>query len=132
MARDVTFSVIYFPFFATLESLGPRKTDGSDAVFYASFFAGLISGATASFSVTPLDVIKTRLQLIGKAGNEFSQYSGISDAFLKILKQEGPKALFKGAFCRMLVMAPLFGIAQTVYYFGVAEYLLGMKKTTHV
>lgn len=29
MARDVTFSVIYFPLFATLNDLGPRKSDGS-------------------------------------------------------------------------------------------------------
>lgn len=29
MARDVTFSVIYFPLFATLNNLGPRKQDGS-------------------------------------------------------------------------------------------------------
>ena len=28
----------------------------------------------------------------------------------------------------MLVIAPLFGIAQMVYYFGIAEYLLGMDK----
>lgn len=45
-----------------------------------------------------------------------------------VLKNEGPKALLKGAFCRMLVIAPLFGIAQTVYYLGVAEFLLGLKK----
>jgi solute carrier family 25 (mitochondrial glutamate transporter), member 18/22 len=35
MLRDVTFSVVYFPLFATLNSLGPRKNDGSgDAVFW--------------------------------------------------------------------------------------------------
>jgi solute carrier family 25 glutamate transporter 18/22 len=34
---------------------GPRKADGSgDAVFYASFLAGLGAGAAASFSVTPV------------------------------------------------------------------------------
>ena len=45
----------------------------------------------------------------------------------KIIKNEGPKAFFKGAGCRMIVIAPLFGIAQTVYYLGVAEKLLGLK-----
>lgn len=29
MLRDVSFSVIYFPLFATLNDLGPRKNDGS-------------------------------------------------------------------------------------------------------
>lgn len=52
--------------------------------------------------------------------------------FRHILKNEGPKALFKGAACRMMVMAPLFGIAQMVYYIGIAEYFLGTKKVHHV
>lgn len=46
----------------------------------------------------------------------------------KIMKNEGPSAFFKGAACRMIVIAPLFGIAQTVYYLGVAERLMGIHK----
>ncbi|KHJ94296.1 putative glutamate carrier 1 [Oesophagostomum dentatum] len=131
-ARDVTFSVIYFPLFAYLDSLGPRKSDGSgDAVFWTSFVAGLTSGASASFAVTPLDVIKTRMQTINKGANEV-RYKNIADAFVRILQMEGPRALFKGAACRMMVMAPLFGIAQTVYYIGVAEKILGVQKATHI
>ena len=48
--------------------------------------------------------------------------------YRKVLANEGPKAFLKGALCRVLVIAPLFGIAQSVYYLGVAEYLLGMKR----
>lgn len=44
------------------------------------------------------------------------------------MRYEGPTAFFKGGACRMIVIAPLFGIAQTVYYLGVAEYLLGIKR----
>lgn len=46
------------------------------------------------------------------------------------MKNEGPIAFFKGGACRMIVIAPLFGIAQTVYYLGVAEWLLGLKWTS--
>ncbi|RCN36579.1 hypothetical protein ANCCAN_17544 [Ancylostoma caninum] len=155
-ARDVTFSMMYFPLFAYLDSLGPRKNDGSgDAVFWTSFAAGLTAGASSSFAVTPLDggksdhvilimfcpwfnrvkysltVIKTRMQTINKGANEI-KYNNIADAFVKILQREGPRALFKGAACRMMVMAPLFGIAQTVYYIGVAEKILGVQKSSHV
>lgn len=45
----------------------------------------------------------------------------------KTLKHEGPQAFFKGGLCRMIVIAPLFGIAQMVYFLGVAESLLGIK-----
>ena len=35
MLRDVSFSVVYFPLFANLNSLGPRKSPGSsEAVFW--------------------------------------------------------------------------------------------------
>ena len=54
------------------------------------------------------------------------------NTFTSILKMEGPAALFKGAACRMMVMAPLFGIAQMVYYIGVAEKILKMEKTRRV
>lgn len=44
----------------------------------------------------------------------------------KILRDEGPSAFLKGAYCRALVIAPLFGIAQVVYFLGIAETLLGL------
>ena len=47
--------------------------------------------------------------------------------YRKILKSEGPTAFFKGAACRMMVVAPLFGIAQVVYYLGIGETILGYK-----
>ncbi|EYB96604.1 hypothetical protein Y032_0148g2625 [Ancylostoma ceylanicum] len=71
------------------------------------------------------------MQTINKGANEI-KYNNIADAFVKILQREGPRALFKGAACRMMVMAPLFGIAQTVYYIGVAEKILGVQKSSHV
>lgn len=42
----------------------------------------------------------------------------------KIMRNEGPSAFLKGAYCRALVIAPLFGIAQVVYFLGVGEFIL--------
>nr|XP_046208030.1 mitochondrial glutamate carrier 1-like [Oncorhynchus gorbuscha] len=50
--------------------------------------------------------------------------SGVTDCISKIMKNEGPSAFLKGAYCRALVIAPLFGIAQVVYFFGAGEYIL--------
>jgi len=130
MLRDVSFSCVYFPLFANLNSLGPRKHPGSnEAVFWWSFVSGCAAGSISAAAVNPADVVKTRLQLLNKGAADES-YSGIADAFKKILRNEGPTAFFKGALCRMIVIAPLFGIAQMVYYFGIAEYLMGMDKST--
>lgn len=127
-ARDVTFSAIYFPLFAHLNHMGKRREGSDAAVFYVSFVSGFAAGCFSAFIVTPLDVVKTRLQTIKKGEGE-KNYKGIADCLVKTLRGEGWRALFKGGFCRMLVMAPLFGIAQTVYYLGVAEFLLGIPKS---
>ncbi|XP_055610671.1 mitochondrial glutamate carrier 1-like [Uranotaenia lowii] len=128
MLRDVSFSIVYFPLFATLNDFGPRKADGSgEAVFWCSFLSGCASGSFSALAVTPFDVIKTRLQAMKKAEGEV-EFTGIVDCAKKTLANEGPKAFFKGGLCRMIVLAPLFGIAQAVYFLGVAESLLGMKQ----
>ncbi|KAK7791924.1 hypothetical protein R5R35_005435 [Gryllus longicercus] len=126
--RDVSFSVVYFPLFAHLNALGPRKKDGSgEAVFWCSFLAGCAAGSIAALAVNPFDVVKTRLQLLKKAEGEAS-YVGIMDAFVRTFKNEGITAFFKGGGCRMIVIAPLFGIAQMVYFWGVAEKLMGIER----
>lgn len=100
--RDVSFSVVYFPLFATLNQFGPRKNDGSgDAAFFVSFASGLFftsdkiqkwnikfncwynfigcaAGSLAALTVNPFDVIKTRLQALKHAKGE-TQFNGIFD-----------------------------------------------------
>lgn len=120
--RDVIFSMMYFPLFAFLNDKG--KTPGNNQVpFYHSFASGISAGALAAFLATPLDVVKTRLQTL-----EFkNRYSGIIDCTTKIMNEEGATAFFKGSLLRVMVIAPLFGIAQMVYYLGIAEALMGLK-----
>jgi len=126
--RDVSFSIVYFPLFANLNKLGPRRSpDSTEAVFWWSFVAGMTAGSISAAAVNPFDVVKTRLQVLEKGAGE-ETYKGIPDAFKKILVNEGPSAFLKGALCRMIVIAPLFGIAQMVYFFGIAEFLLGRDK----
>uniref|UniRef100_A0A672SD69 Mitochondrial glutamate carrier 1 n=1 Tax=Sinocyclocheilus grahami TaxID=75366 RepID=A0A672SD69_SINGR len=122
LLRDVPFSIIYFPLFANLNNLGKRGADGP-APFYVSFLSGCIAGSTAAVAVNPVDVIKTRLQSLTR-GSQEDTYSGVTDCIRKILRHEGPTAFLKGAYCRALVIAPLFGIVQVVYFLGVGEYIL--------
>ncbi|KAG8438034.1 hypothetical protein GDO86_008642 [Hymenochirus boettgeri] len=123
LLRDVPFSIIYFPLFANLNKLG-QKTPDEKSPFFVSFLAGCAAGSTAAVAVNPCDVIKTRLQSLQRGVNE-DTYSGIIDCTRKIWKSEGPAAFLKGAYCRALVIAPLFGIAQVVYFIGIGEFLLG-------
>uniref|UniRef100_S4RA32 Mitochondrial glutamate carrier 2 n=1 Tax=Petromyzon marinus TaxID=7757 RepID=S4RA32_PETMA len=122
LLRDVPFSIIYFPLFANLNSLGVT-TPGERAPFYHSFASGCIAGSMAAVAVNPCDVIKTRLQSLQRGVNE-DTYTGIVDCTKKILAKEGGRAFFKGGGCRALVIAPLFGIVQVIYFFGVGEMII--------
>ncbi|RVE72291.1 hypothetical protein OJAV_G00060310 [Oryzias javanicus] len=130
LMRDVPFSMIYFPLFANLNALG-RDSAGNQAdtqaqaPFWQSFVAGCSAGSVAAVAVTPLDVIKTRLQTLQKGAGE-DTYRGVVDCTRRIMEREGPAAFLKGATCRALVIAPLFGIAQVVYFLGVGETVLGI------
>ncbi|XP_073400216.1 mitochondrial glutamate carrier 2 [Dendrobates tinctorius] len=123
LLRDVPFSIIYFPLFANINKLG-QTSPWEKAPFYHSFMAGCVAGSVAAVAVTPLDVLKTRIQTLKKGHGE-DTYSGIVDCARKIWRNEGPTAFMKGAWCRALVIAPLFGIAQVVYFIGIGEYVLG-------
>uniref|UniRef100_A0A7M4FA86 Mitochondrial glutamate carrier 2 n=1 Tax=Crocodylus porosus TaxID=8502 RepID=A0A7M4FA86_CROPO len=122
LLRDIPFSIIYFPLFAHLNRVGQDTLEGR-APFHHSFLAGCVAGSVAAVSVNPCDVIKTRLQSLSKGTNEES-YTGIADCARRIWLKEGPSAFLKGAGCRALVIAPLFGIAQVIYFIGVGEFLL--------
>nr|KAF6267991.1 solute carrier family 25 member 22 [Pipistrellus kuhlii] len=89
---------------------------------------GCVAGSTAAVAVNPCDVVKTRLQSLQRGVNE-DTYSGFLDCARKILRNEGPSAFLKGAYCRALVIAPLFGIAQVVYFLGIGETLLGLLQS---
>jgi len=130
MLRDVSFSVVYFPLFAHLSSLGHSTnlkakigSQEEESIFWVNFMAGCLAAGTAAVVVNPADVVKTRLQLINPGSNE-ELYQDVRHAFREIYRKEGASAFLKGAGCRVMYIAPLFGIAQTVYYLGIGERLI--------
>lgn len=104
--RDVPFSFVFFPLFAHLK----RAFNGENSL-PGLFAAGAMAGSLAAGIVTPADVVKTRLQVVG--GNE--RYRGIADCIRKIAAEEGAVAFSKGLVPRMLVQAPLFGCTLLSY-----------------
>uniref|UniRef100_A0A8C7RVF2 Mitochondrial glutamate carrier 2 n=1 Tax=Oncorhynchus mykiss TaxID=8022 RepID=A0A8C7RVF2_ONCMY len=130
LMRDVPFSMVYFPLFAHLNRLGQPSRDES-APFYWAFLSGCLAGSTAAVAVNPCDVVKTRLQSLSKGANEES-YNGVVDCVSKIMRKEGPFAFLKGAGCRALVIAPLFGIAQVMYFIGIGEFILDQENKKNI
>ncbi|KAL7050965.1 hypothetical protein ACKWTF_004278 [Chironomus riparius] len=58
----------------------------------------------ATCFVQPLDLVKTRLQISGQGGTA-KEYTGMFDAFTKIAKREGVRALYKGLSAGLLRQA---------------------------
>lgn len=109
--RDIPFSAIYFPCYAHVKA---ALADEDGQVGPGSLLlAGAIAGMPAASLVTPADVIKTRLQVAARAGQ--TTYSGVIDCFRKILREEGPKALWKGAGARVFRSSPQFGVTLLTY-----------------
>lgn len=57
-----------------------------------SILTGATAGATEAFVVVPFELVKIRLQDRASAG----KYSGMVDCVTKIIRQEGPLALYNG------------------------------------
>jgi solute carrier family 25 glutamate transporter 18/22 len=132
MLRDVSFSVVYFPLFAHLSSLGHSlvlnkkrsELEDGNSLFWVNFLAGCTAAGVSSVAVNPADVVKTRLQLINLGSSDAYKYTGIGNAFIEIYRNEGLGAFMKGASCRVMYIAPLFGIAQTIYFLGIGEKIM--------
>lgn len=113
LLRDVPFSSIYFPTYAHLKKdvfgESPQKKLG----VLQLLTAGAIAGMPAAYLTTPADVIKTRLQVEARKGEQ--TYTGLVDCARKVFRDEGFKAFFKGGPARILRSSPQFGFTLAAY-----------------
>ncbi|KAK4519395.1 uncharacterized protein ATC70_009630 [Mucor velutinosus] len=72
----------------------PELTDKSLKNKFRGFAAGMASGITKLAVGHPFDTVKIRMQTTSKSDGKFK---GPLDCFLKTIRQEGPRALYKGA-----------------------------------
>ena len=79
-----------------------------------NIIAGLFAGTIASITTSPLDLVKTRLQ-VQRSNPEIFDYNGPIDATLKIIKREGVMAFFDGVYSRILWLTPRFLVAMSTY-----------------
>ena len=119
--------------FAAIASFGPftaayfmayewMKTQASNLLGYdrdslplaLNLVNGAIGGAAASILTHPMDVVKTRLQVQGISRHEIPFRNG-RDAFIRILRSEGPWAFTKGATARIMWLAPNTAITIGIY-----------------
>lgn len=122
LLRDIPFSAIYFPCYSHLKKdVFGEGVEGKILSIAELMASGAGAGIPAAYLVTPADVIKTRLQVAEREGQVM--YRGIVDAAIKIYRQEGFKAFFKGGIARVLRSSPQFGV--TLVSYEVIQRLIG-------
>jgi solute carrier family 25 protein 34/35 len=91
--------------FSYTKDLLQRKSNLDPAVI--SLISGCIAGTVMTVVMNPTDVISTRLynQGTNKHGHGL-YYSGVIDCFLKIIKVEGIRGLYKGFWPHYVRMGP--------------------------
>lgn len=114
LLRDIPFSAIYFPAYWHLKrDIFHEGHNGKQLSFVETLGAAAIAGMPAAYFTTPADVVKTRLQVEARQGQ--TNYKGLRDAFVKIYREEGFRALFKGGPARVIRSSPQFGFTLLGY-----------------
>jgi len=114
------FSALYFVFYEKFKGIAEDFSpcapgeERSSSVYIAPSAA---AGAVASLLTNPLDMAKLRLQVQRGAPDKgmsfFYRHTG--HAVVSMLREEGPRALLRGAGARVLFHAPSTAISLTLY-----------------
>ncbi|CCE65426.1 hypothetical protein TPHA_0L00700 [Tetrapisispora phaffii CBS 4417] len=107
--------MIYFSIYEVSKDSFPKIFPNS--VFLTHFFSALTAGSVSTILTNPIWVIKTRLMLQNDIGKNSTHYKNTIDAFIKIYKQEGPKAFYAG------LLPSLFGLFHVGIQFPIFENL---------
>lgn len=113
LLRDIPGSVAYFGGYEVVKKfLTPAGSSPDELSKTAVLIAGGMAGVFNWTVAIPPDVLKSRLQTAPEG-----TYKGIADVFVKLVRTEGPQALFRGLGPAMIRAFP----ANAACFFG-AEY----------
>ncbi|KAG7532284.1 hypothetical protein FFLO_03679 [Filobasidium floriforme] len=104
--RHVSWNGGYFGSIFQIRSLLPKAESKSGELFN-NFLSGSVGGAIGTVLNTPFDVVKSRIQLHGTGEWAFP-------ALVRVVKEEGVGALYKGFTPKVLRLAPGGGVLLLV------------------
>ena len=111
--RDVPFSMMYWLMYERLKQRAIGVSSGGELTAAGALGAGACAGTLAALATTPLDVVKTRQQVDAAAAAE-----GTAAALARIVRTEGPAALFAGLGPRLAKIAPSCAVMIASYEAG--------------
>lgn len=105
---------IYFSTYATTKDFLTRALRKDSPIIH--LVSAVAAGATSNFVMSPLWVVRTRIQLNAR------QYRGYLDACLQILKHEGVSGFYRG------FSASLWGTSEAAIHFVLYEHLKNIQR----
>jgi len=117
--RNAVWNATYFGMIHFINTSSPAEGDWKQGkrLMFRNFMIGAVSGALATTFNTPFDVVKSRFQ------NSAQAAPWTWTALLKVLSEEGPRALWKGYAPKVLRLGPGGGILLVVHQ-TVANWLI--------
>ncbi|KAL6773981.1 MFL1 [Auxenochlorella protothecoides x Auxenochlorella symbiontica] len=117
LVMNVPYTALQFMLYESSKKLlvGEGTADEEEEGLKVQFVAGGIAGGTAAAATTPLDVVKTRLQLEGLGSATRYQTMSVIPVMRRIAAEEGAAALWSGWRPRVLFNAPAAAICWGVY-----------------
>merc|ERR1719263_1743427 len=97
VAGIIPYRGVYFGLYDTASQGNPYKKDKGIMGILSKFAIAQCVAITAGYASYPFDTIRRRLQMQSEKPKEQWTYKGTGHCFTKIIKAEGPTALFKGA-----------------------------------
>lgn len=95
----IIYRATYFGFFDTAKGMLP---DPKNTPFIVSFAIAQAVTTFAGITSYPFDTVRRRMMMQSGRAKSDMMYSGTLDCWVKIMKNEGPTAFFKGAFSNVL------------------------------
>ncbi|XP_018441258.2 folate transporter 1, chloroplastic isoform X2 [Raphanus sativus] len=105
---------LYFFFYGRAKQRYARGRDDDKLTPPLHLASAAEAGALVCFCTNPIWLVKTRLQLQTPL-HQTPPYSGLLDAFRTIIKEEGPRALYKGILPALLLQVSHGAIQFTAY-----------------
>jgi len=108
----------------SLAGINPYRKDTGIVGLASKFGIAQVTAITAGYASYPFDTIRRRLQMQSEKPKEEWLYKGTADCFWKILREEGPTAMFKGAGANALRTV---GSALVLVLYGEIKTLMGYE-----
>ncbi|KAI8992666.1 mitochondrial carrier domain-containing protein [Pilobolus umbonatus] len=112
MWRHAVWNGAYFGLIFKVKELLPKSKDPNQQRM-TNFAAGTVGGIVATFTNTPFDVVKTRVQSYNGVGPK--KYNWTVPGIVTVAKEEGVAALYRGFLPKVLRLGPGGGILLVVF-----------------